>query len=171
MKEIKEYNFKGRSVIFELIIFSILAVPTIWLLVSSYRQPMVFVFALIPGILLFFQGYVSRITMQFNKYDDGKRVIISDDRSTMTIIQGSSSAIVENTDIERVAIYEQKSLGKFGSYNYMVLYTSDSKELLITNFTIPLLIYDRILESFLSKKPRVYYKKRFNYIDEKRFKL
>jgi len=171
MKEIKEYNFKCRSLIFEFIILAILAVPTIWLLVSSYRHPAVWIFALIPGGLLFFQLYVISITMQFNKYDDGKRIIISNDRSTMTMVQHDKSIEINGADIEKVAVFKQKSLGKFGTYSYIVLYTSDSRKLLITNFTIPLLVYDSILESFLRKKSRVYYIKRFNYIDEKQFKL
>jgi hypothetical protein len=171
MKEVREYNFKSRSVIFELIIFLILAVPTTWLLVSSYRHPLVLIFALIPGGLLYLQDYVVRITRQFNKYDDRKKITISDDRSTIAIVQGDKRTEIKDVDVEKVAIFEQKSLGKFGNYSYLVLYTTDSQELLITNFTIPLLVYDRILESFLRKKPRVYYKKTFNYIDEKRFKL
>ncbi|MDB5091199.1 MAG: hypothetical protein JWR09_5193 [Mucilaginibacter sp.] len=77
---------------------------------------------------------------------------------------------VKKDDVVKVEIYNQKNLGKFGSYNYVVIYTIDQKKLLITRFTVPLLLSDRILESFLSKKPRIYFKKQFNYINEEKFK-
>jgi len=60
-------------------------------------------------------------------------------------------------------------MGKFGKYDYMVIYTIDDKKILITKFTVPSLLYDKIIETFLSKVPRVYFKKQFNYIDQQKF--
>ncbi|HTE01516.1 MAG TPA: hypothetical protein VK668_19650 [Mucilaginibacter sp.] len=110
------------------------------------------------------------IIHQFNKYDAGKKVVISDDRSIFTLVDKSSVVTINNSDVEKVELYEQKSLGKFGTYSYMIIYTNDRKKLLVTQFTIPRLAYDNILQSFLRKKSRFYFKKTFNYIDEKQFK-
>jgi len=62
-----------------------------------------------------------------------------------------------------VLLFDQSNLGKFGSYEYLVICTHD-KQLLITNFTIPLQGVDSILSKFLSKKPRQTFITRFNFI-------
>ena len=86
------------------------------------------------------------------------------------MIQGSSITEILSTDIEKVEVYDQKDWGKFGKYAYIVIYTIDQQQLLITQFTVPGLLLDRTLESFLRKKPRVYFKKALNFINESQFK-
>src|ERR1700755_2981981 len=119
MKVPKEYVFKKKGMVFELILTFISLTPVVLLLVTLFREPIIMLFiGLIPGTLLYFQIYTIRIIRQFNKYDIGKKIIISDSRLTLTLIYKGNVTEIKNSDVERVEIYEQKSLGKFGTYNY-----------------------------------------------------
>jgi hypothetical protein len=172
MKEPKEYTYEKGKVLLEVLFTIVGAIPMVVLILVSYQNPILaLLVALLPGVLLYFQIYTLRITYQFNKYDRGKKIIISEDRLTMTLIYKGNEIKVNSANIEKIEIYEQNSLGKFGTYNYIVIYTNVDQKLLITKFTIPLLIYDKILETYLRKKPRLYFKKTFNFIDEDKFVL
>lgn len=172
MKTAKEYQFKSKLLVLEILFLAISLLPMVSVVAILFRNPVIMVIVcVLPFALFYLQFYTVCITLQFNKYDQGKKVYINDDRSTLTMVKGDITFIINETDVERVEVYEQNSLGKFGTYNYIVIYTVDDRKLLITKFTVPLLVYDKILEKFLKKKPRVYFKKNFNYIDESKFKI
>ena len=152
MKIAKEYAFKSSGLIFEVIILIITVAPIILLLVYLFSNPVqMLLIGAVPGLFLYFQFYVVCIIIQFNKFDKGKKVVISDDRTKLTLIQDENITEISNKDVEKVEIYDQKDLGRFGQFNYIVIYTVDQKKLLITQFTVPRLIYDNILQSFLRK--------------------
>ena len=172
MKGTQEYIFKKRGILFD-VVLTIVFVSFMTgggIYVAPKSIPMSCFFITVGAIFAYFQLYEIKVTRQYNKYDEGKTVLISDDRLTLTWINRNSKISVNNADIEKVEIYEQNSLGKFGKYGYMVIYTNDGHQLLITDFTISRQVYDLYLEKYLSKKPRLYFKKTFNYIDETKFK-
>jgi len=172
MKQPKEYTFKNRFLIPEIVLAATLAGVLMYMGIKLYREPFIMLFACsMPGFFLYFYSYVIRIMLQFYKYDKDKKIIISDDRLSMQIIRDGNITTIKKDGVEKVEIYEQKWLGKFARYNYMVIYLTNSDHTLITQFTIPRLAFDNILATFLSKKPRTTFYKRFNYIDESKFKL
>jgi hypothetical protein len=174
MKEGKEYLFKNKL---SLLVFELIAtIITIFLMtvfvVKLYSNPVILLIILIlPATLFYFQAYSTYMTYQFIKYDYGKKIIISADRLTLQLTQKEKTITISSFDVDKVELHEQNSLGKFGTYNYLVIYTADHKEILITKFTIPLLLNDRILETFLKQKPRIYLRKNFNCIPQGRFTL
>jgi hypothetical protein len=180
MKQSKEYIFKSRNLLYETIFTGVVLVLSLFLLLSLFRLvslhkfPVVLlvnsVFFVWASLMFYCKLYTLKITRQFIKYDEGKKVVIDSARTSLTLTQGDKTRTINSDQVQRVEVYEQKYLGNFGRYNYIVIYTVDGERLLITNFTIPLLTYDRILEVFLRKKPRTYFKTRFNFIDEDKFK-
>ncbi len=171
MKETKEYTYADRSPASDLILLGMMILLMLFIIIKMYQHilPMLLL-AAVPGAFLYFQIYGVRISRQFKKYDYGKRVIISEDRDTLTCIKQNNTIVINHADVVRVEIHEQTDLGKFGKYNYMVIYTNPGAQTLITDLTIPLLILDKPMELFLKKVPRVYFKKQFNFIDETKFK-
>lgn len=175
MKEGKVYSFRNKSLLllFELIstIISIFFIMIV--VVTFYNNPlMLLIILILPATLFYFQAYSAYIMYQFIKYDSGKKVIISADRLTLQVIQKEKEIIINSVDVDKVELYKQNFLlGKFNPYSYLVIYTTDHKEILITKFTIPLLLNDKILEMFLGQKPRIYFRRTFNYIPGKRFIL
>ena len=176
MTEEKEYIFKGRNIAFNIVSSSVLLVFSGIFCYALFNGP--FVLSRVAALLLivmffacviYIQYYVVRVTQQFTKYDERKSVVVNADRSQLTLFQHDNAVTIANEEVERIESYQQKYLGTFGYYNYIVIYTIDKRQILLTNFTLPLLLGDRILEKFLTKKPRTYFKKRFNYIDETKF--
>ncbi|MES2109271.1 MAG: hypothetical protein V4577_11005 [Bacteroidota bacterium] len=169
MKEPKTYQFEKRNMLFDELLTVFLIGVLVYAFISVFPHVLIFLLILsMVGIFPYFQLYVLRINWQFNKYDAGKNIVINADRTSLTVTRGDEITIIGKDDVDRVEIYEQKNLGKFGKYEYIVIYAGQN-QVLITDLTIPRLIYDRLLESFLSKKPRTYFKKRFNFIDESKF--
>lgn len=172
MKTAKEYTYKNKSLIVELSLLIMMTLLVIYIIIKMYQHLfLALIIASIPGTFLYFQIYVVRVLLQFRKYDNGKQLIISEDRTILTCIHQNNTININQTDINRVEIYEQKDLGKFGKYDYMVIYTNAGEQIIITDLTVPLLVFDRIMELFLKKRPRVYFKKQFNFIDSKKFPL
>ncbi len=172
LKEDKEYRFKGKSLVFELAVFIVFALPVLIFVVSLYQKPIFLLPAIIaPGFILYFEYYTILLVMQYKKYDSEKKITITADRQTLNVEHDERVAIFKHDEIERVDIYEGGNLGKFGNFGYLVIYTVNGNWLLITNQTIPLLASDPILSRFLSKKPRQNFKKYFNFIDESKFPL
>ncbi|MGF7077491.1 hypothetical protein [Mucilaginibacter sp. R-33] len=170
MKQPKVYTFKNNKLTGEVIIMAVNVALIIFIVIKVYQHPLIALFlALLPATFLYFQVYVVRVINQFNEYDRGKQLIISDGREVATLIYQDQTLVLNRADLVRVELYEQKDMGKFGKYDYMVIYTIDDKKILITKFTVPSLLYDKIIETFLSKVPRVYFKKQFNYIDQQKF--
>lgn len=169
MREPCTYIFKKRSAFAEGFLVAMLASLVVWGSISVFPNLLLLLLiGAIPSVLGHFQLYVYRITRQFNKYDHGKTITINADRNTLTLTTHDETLVIKKDDVEKVEIYDQNDLGRFGRFEYVVIYTA-GKNILITKFTIPLLVYDKMLESFLSKKPRTHFKKRFNFIDESKF--
>ncbi len=172
----KEYTYKSKWLIVDKLVLLLCIVPLLVGIISIYRHPviihpLIFLFVLaLPFVPFYFKLNVVRVTTQFDKYDRGKTVIISADRLKLKMIQADNVIEISAADVEKVELYEQKRLGNFAPYNYVVIYTYGGMKLLITDFTIPLLISEKALEKFLRKKPRSHFRKRFNYIDEEKFK-
>ncbi|MDN3579471.1 hypothetical protein [Mucilaginibacter flavus] len=172
MKQANAYVYKGKSVIAELVLAGMMVGLILFALIKMYMSPLALFFVItLPAVLLYFQMYVVLITRQFNRYDNSKRITISEDRTTLTYIHQNVTITINRGSIAKVEIYEQKDLGKFGNYTYMVIYTNTAEQILITKFTVPLLANDRIMQVFLSRVPRIYFKKQFNFIDRKKFPL
>jgi hypothetical protein len=172
MKQAKEYAYQNKSIIIEFILTGLMAGLILYIIIKMYLFPLLaLLVATIPGTFLYFQIYAVRILLQFKKYDKHKRLIISEDRTRLTCIHQNNTTIINQANVTQVEIYEQTDLGKFGRYSYMVIYTNTGEQILITKFTVPLLVTDRIMELFLRKVPRVYFKKQFNFIDSKKFPL
>lgn len=171
MKEIKVYEFNRKDLIFNSIFTLAQIILVLWAIFKLYPYPFIIPFViLLPAIFLRFQVYEMYMTLQFTKYDAGNTLVINADRNELTLSKNGKVKVITNDQIERIELYEQKSLGKFGKYDYMVIYIFDQQEILITDFTIPLLANDSIMMKFLRKKPRIHFCKRFNYIDETKFK-
>ncbi|QXV67130.1 hypothetical protein INP83_08620 [Mucilaginibacter sp. 21P] len=167
MRRKKEYNFKKASIWFDVVMAVFLVSVFIYCLLSIFfdgASRFVLLVLIIPAFLLWFQAYVIFITIQFNNADNGKQIIIDDLGDNMIVIQHDEQININRDEIDLVEIHEQKSLGKFGTYNYMVIVLKSAVKITITQFTVPLLAYDNIMQSFLREKPRQYYKKTFNYI-------
>ena len=166
MREAKEYSFKSQgelwALLFILPFLAIISYATFKLI----NHPLVLLLVMsIPGYILYLQYHTTRIVFQYSKYDKGKKILISADRLSLTMMQNDITTVIHYEDVDKVEIYESENLGKFGGYRYIIICTNDQRKILITSFTIPLLMYDKGLEYFLRKKKRVYFKKRFNYID------
>jgi len=179
MKQEKEYIFKEREseLPFYIISSSIFLIILGIFCYALFRGPLVLsrvmillLIILLVACVIRLQYYVIRITQQFTKYDDNKIVVISTDRSQLSLMQNDKTIVLNHDEVARVESYEQKYLGNFGSYNYIVIYTNDERQILLTNFTVPLLLFDSMMTKFLRGKPRTYFKKRFNYIDQTKFK-
>ncbi|GAA4330544.1 hypothetical protein GCM10023149_35790 [Mucilaginibacter gynuensis] len=167
MKKGKEFVFKERNLLYECVFTAMFFLFIVWMIIKLSDRPLVLlVIGLVPCVMLYFQAYTIIVAKQFNKADYGKKIIISEDRSSLIFIQNNKKIEIKSDDVVRVEIYSQKNIGKFGTFNYLLIYTN-MDSFLITQFTVPQLIYNRSLESFLSKKPRVYFKKLNNYIDNK----
>ncbi|PTR00034.1 hypothetical protein C8P68_102865 [Mucilaginibacter yixingensis] len=164
MKTAKTYVFKPRRWGFELIFFLVFLTPPVALIISAWRYPLVVLLGCsAPAYLLYLQQYVIRVICQYNRADSNKTIIINEDRNEMTFLQNDESFVIHRDDVEKVLLFDQSNLGKFGTYRYMVICTFD-KQLLITNFTVPRQGFDNILSRFLSNKPRQTFIKRFNFI-------
>ncbi|MFB9842544.1 hypothetical protein [Mucilaginibacter ginsenosidivorans] len=172
MKKTKEFVFKKKSIVIEIFALIIFLIGIIFSLIKTHHNPTFFLFAsAILAALAYLQFYELYMIRQFNFLDKGKKMIINSDNSKLTITKNGKEISIDRDDVNKVEIFEQKSLGKFGTYNYIIIYTSDFRKLLVTKFTIPLLAYDTALQSFLRKKPRICYRKFFNYIDKRQFDI
>lgn len=172
MKQPKEYTFKRRSLLFDGLLSLIGIGVDVYAIIKLYNHPLALLFALvIPGTIFYFQWYTFLISIQFNRCDDGKKITISDDRQYITLNNGNNSITINNSEVDHVEFYEQRSLGKFGTYNYLVIYTINGRTLLITDFTIPHLLSDSALKKFFSNSRRIYNKKTFNYINKKMLRV
>ncbi len=120
----------------------------------------------ILGYMAYFQIYGILLSHQYNRYDKNKSISISEDRLSLTVIQNDVKKVIKSEDVVNIEVYEGKSLGKFTNLSYIIINTVANEEILITQLTIPFLIYDKILETFLRKKPRVYFKKNINFIKD-----
>ncbi|MES2278014.1 MAG: hypothetical protein V4592_18440 [Bacteroidota bacterium] len=116
--------------------------------------------------MAYFQIYGILLSHQYNRYDKNKSISISEDRLSLTVIQNDVKKVIKSEDVVNIEVYEGKSLGKFTNLSYIIINTVANEEILITQLTIPFLIYDKILETFLRKKPRVYFKKNINFIKD-----
>ena len=172
MREAKEYAFKSQGELLSLLFILPFLAIIIYGIFKLINHPIALLVVMpIPGCMLYLQYHTTRIAFQYSKYDKGKKILISADRLSLTMTQNSIKTVIRSEDVEKVEIYKATSLRRFGSYEYIIIYTNDQRKILITNFTIPLLIYDKALEYFLRKKKRVYFKKRFNYIDVDKISL
>lgn len=119
---------------FEVALLAFNVAVILYAFIKVYNEPMalLFVFSLF-GYISYLQLYCVRIIFQFNKCDKGKKIIINAERTRLTMIQGNVITEIINEEVDRVEIYEQKSLGKFGRYNYTKHYGA----LIITKFTVP----------------------------------
>jgi hypothetical protein len=171
MKETRIYEFKQKGLIFNAIFTFAQVLLIIWVIYKLFWYPFIWPFViLLPAIFLRFQVYEMYMIRQFTRYDAGKKIVVHESRELLTLTQRGTTATISNADVERIECYDQKYLSKFGKYDYMVIYTTDQREILLTDFTVPLLANDSIMMKFLRKKPRTYFEKRFNYIDEAKFK-
>ncbi|SDE56234.1 hypothetical protein SAMN05216464_107179 [Mucilaginibacter pineti] len=166
MQTAKEYCFNKRSTVFDVIIQILLSTLICYGFIKLADHLLIaLLISSVPGYLLYLQYNVTKVVRQYNKLDADKQIRISEDRLILTMVQGNVTTLVNSNEIERVELYESKDLDKFSRYNYIIIYTSNNKRILITSFTIPLLVYDKPLEYFLRKKKRTYFKKSFNLID------
>jgi hypothetical protein len=172
VKAEKHYCFKPGFIIFESVATFVLGGVSIWIgivalqLLISWPMTVLLIFT-VAGALLYLQIKTFLVLMQYYGTDKGKRIVISADRSQLSLSKGSFNLTISNDDVINVEIYEGKPWGRFPDFDYIILYTVNNQEVIITQFTVPLLVYDKILEKFLRKKPRTYFKKRFNFIDLK----
>src|ERR1700761_3597701 len=113
MKEAKEYHFKSKFLVFELICTVIALAVLLFLFANLYDNPLLLlIISVLPGCLFYFQLYSFRITLQFNKYDKDKKIIIDEARTTLTMIQRDVTIKVNNDEVDKVELYQQNSLGK-----------------------------------------------------------
>src|ERR1700744_4166483 len=102
MKQPKEYTFKNRLLIPEVIVTATLAGVMIYIIIKLYHEPFIMLLACsMPGFFLYFNGYVIRIMLQFYKYDKGKKIIISDDRLSMQISRDGNFTTVKKDEVEK----------------------------------------------------------------------
>jgi hypothetical protein len=172
MKKDKHYEFKAKGLILELILTVVWLLPVIVALVFFYANPvMALIIGTIPAVIFVYQFLSVYTILQFTKYDKGKSLIISANRSLLTISQEGSKKNISQSEIDRVEIYRQVSVGKFEAYNYLVLFTLTGQAIVLTEFIVPSLDDDNIFRSFIKGAPKVCFKRYFNYIDETKFKV
>lgn len=167
----KRYSFNPRYVIFNIVFtFAIIGIA-VWMIIESLLllinvPPLFFLlfFSAIGG-LLYLQIKTTLVQWQHYQADKDKEIIISADRLALSLTQGQHRVSINSNDVTKVEIYEGKPWGRFSDFDYIVIYATNNQKIVITQFTVPLLVYDKALEKFLRKKPRAYFKKRFNFID------
>jgi len=165
MKEAIVYLFKKPNLLFDYIVVIPFGVAMVIFLITLIPHPLALLMTCaVPGVLLFYHVYSIRVIQQFINYDSGKRVEISQDRLILKFTQGDKTITIHSDEVAIVELYEAKELGKITNPSYLIIHTTDGRDLLITQFTIRLLLFDKPLEKFLRKKPRIYHKQLFNFI-------
>jgi hypothetical protein len=173
MDTAKRYTFNPRRLIFESVFTFALVGFAIWFTVKA-----VSLFPpsgpLLLFLLLFFSGLVAilyqqiktlLVLKQYYQFDRDKTITLSADRLTLNMGQDDLDIHINSDEVVKVEIYEGQPWGRFQGFSYMILHTINKQKIIITQFTVPLLVHDKIFKKFLGKKPRKYFKKRFNFID------
>jgi hypothetical protein len=169
MKTAKHYAFKPWLIVFEPVFTTGLIGFFIWFLVKllpllSGVAPLFFLlFFAALGVVLYVEIKTCLVLRQYYLEDKGKNIIISADRLTLNLSQGNKNLTIHSNEVVKVEIYDGKPWSKFQDFNYLIIYTKNNQRVIITQFTI--WSHDAILGRFLRQKPRVYFKKRFNYIN------
>ncbi|QEC76364.1 hypothetical protein [Mucilaginibacter ginsenosidivorax] len=169
----KRYTFNPRRLIFESVFTLALVGFAVWFTIKA-----VLLFPatgpLLLFLLFFFTGLISilyqqiktwLVLRQYYQFDKDKTIILSADRLTLNMGKDNLDIHINSDEVVTVEIYEGKPWGRFQNFDYIILYTIDNQKVIITQFTVPLLVHDKVFKKFLRRKPRKYFKKRFNFID------
>lgn len=169
MKTEKVYHFKKCSLASEYFIVILNVALTLLCITMAIINSSVVVLGLliVPLFFIYFEYLTVKLKTQYNQSDSGKIVTINPDRSMLKIERNGTTTTIENSAIKRVEVYSYKWYSHLiPHYEYVIIYTLNDERILLTNFTIPLLIYDKTFGKFLRKKSRTYFKRTFNYINE-----